>query len=471
MQVRGWKVSTFLNDIRFWILFFFLVRLTGISNAPLEIAHNWRQALTNMIARNYYNHGTDFIYPMVDMGGPNSGIIGSEFPFYNWLIYLFSLPFGFDHWYGRLINLAISSIGIYYFFKLIRATVSSEIAFHASIILIVSIWFSFSRKIMPDTFSVALVIIALYHCYTFLTRGKWRFLIYFFILITLGVLCKIPAMSLMGIITIVPFLKSVPVQRKVAVFIASIISFCLVCLWYFYWIPYLVKQYHFELFFPKNFIEGFNEVSQHIPELLEKFYFSAFFSYLAFAAFIIGLVLFIRSAHPKLKIGIVLISSIFILFIFKTGAVFPTHSYYIVPLVPVMAIIAAFFTTKLPRKYGFVLLGLIAIESMANQYRDFFVKESVKYKLESEEIANRYIPADARIIINGGASPQPIYFFNRKGWTLSSAELMQQGVIDSLSDIGASYLIVDKVDDMDFIFNGNMVFEDINFKIYRLVDE
>lgn len=49
------------------------------------------------------------------MDGTGTGIIGSEFPIFNFLSYLWFKIFGFSHWAGRLINLVTSSIGIYYF--------------------------------------------------------------------------------------------------------------------------------------------------------------------------------------------------------------------------------------------------------------------------------------------------------------------------------------------------------------------
>jgi len=42
-------VRNLFTDIRFWIFLFFLIRLVGITNAPLETGHNWRQSFTNMI--------------------------------------------------------------------------------------------------------------------------------------------------------------------------------------------------------------------------------------------------------------------------------------------------------------------------------------------------------------------------------------------------------------------------------------
>ena len=84
-MIQKEKIKLILTDIRFWILFFFILRLVGITNAPLEIGHNWRQALTSMIARNFLEGNPNLLYPRIDMAGNQTGIIGSELPFYNYL--------------------------------------------------------------------------------------------------------------------------------------------------------------------------------------------------------------------------------------------------------------------------------------------------------------------------------------------------------------------------------------------------
>ena len=84
------RLKSILTDIRFWIIFLFLLRLVGITNAPLEVGHNWRQAMTNMVARNFVDHGAHMLYPTIDMAGEKTGIIGAEFPLLNYLIYLIS---------------------------------------------------------------------------------------------------------------------------------------------------------------------------------------------------------------------------------------------------------------------------------------------------------------------------------------------------------------------------------------------
>jgi 4-amino-4-deoxy-L-arabinose transferase-like glycosyltransferase len=436
-------VLKLFKDVRFWIFLFLLLRLFGITDAPLEMGHNWRQSLTNMIARNFLEVSPNIFYPRIDMAGDLTGILGSEFPFFSYLIFIIAKIFGYDHWYGRLINLLISSVSMYYFYLLVKKYFNERISFNATLILIVSIWFSFSRKIMPDTFSVSLVIIGLYYSLQYFEKGRFYHLLLFFGLITLGVLCKIPALALVSLLAI-PLLVQFPMRRKINVFIAGTISVSIASAWYFYWVPYLVDTYHFKLYFPKGLIEGFNEIIQYPFDTLDKFWFTSFYSFIAFAVFLAGLVLmFIRK--NRLLIGLfVLVSAVFFVFILKTGSVFSLHNYYIIPYTPVMAIIAGYALSLLDIKWQTILIILISVESLANQSNDFIIKESELYKLELEKAVSDKINQNDLIIVNGGLSPQTIYFLHRKGWSVDNEKIIQPGFIENKTGRGARYLIIDK---------------------------
>jgi hypothetical protein len=155
-------------------------------------------------------------------------------------------------------------------------------------------------------------------------------------------------------------------------------------------------------------------------------------------------------------------------FIIKTGAVFPLHSYYVIPFVPLMALVAGYFISKIPLRFQYILLGLIAIEAIANQQHDFFIKDSEKYKLGLEQVAEKTIPKGDLIIINGGASPQQIYLSHRKGWTVESEKLQSTTYIDSLSTLGAKYLILDTKKFGGEIKTYPKIYTDDHFAVYDL---
>ena len=134
-----------LADIRFWIVLFFILRLYGITNPPLEIAHNWRQTTGDMVARNFYEIDNNILYPRIDMAGEKTGITGTEFSTLNYLMYLLSLVFGFHDWFGRLIVLIVSSFGILYFYKLLKLKFNEHISFYSAFLLLTSMWLMYSR--------------------------------------------------------------------------------------------------------------------------------------------------------------------------------------------------------------------------------------------------------------------------------------------------------------------------------------
>jgi hypothetical protein len=463
------NIKKILLDIRFWLAFFFLIRFIGITNAPLEIGHNWRQSLTNMIARNFLETGGDLFHPIIDMAGNGTGIIGSEFPIFNYLIYLVSLVFGYEHWYGRLINLIVSSLGIFYFYKLAKNIFNERLAFSAAIVLATSIWFSFSRKIMPDTFSVSLVLIALYCAYKFISKGQVVMLLLFFLLSCLGLLSKIPALSILSVIGVLLFVKEISNTRKLALLVTAFVSFLVASGWYFYWVPQLIENYKYQLYFPKGILEGLREIAPLIPDLLKRFYFSSLHSYVGFVAFLAGLYFVLKSQRKILQLALLIVTAVFAVFVIKTGEVFPLHNYYIIPFTTVMALVAGYFIARIPSLFQYALLLVIGIEGIANQQHDFFIKESLRYKLELESIIDPIIEKEELIVINGGSSPQDIYFSNRKGWTLSSDSIASKGLLDSLSREGAKYLILDRHKSTIEFSRYPEIFKNDNYIVQRLM--
>ena len=463
------RIAFLLKDIRFWILLFLVIRLFGITNAPLETGHNWRQALTNMIARNFLEDGANLLYPKADWAGEKSGIIASEFPFFNYLIFLAAKCFGYTHWYGRLINLIISSIGLWYFYKLLKRALNNNWAFNATLLLIASIWFSFSRKMMPDTFSVSLLIIGFYHGFRFLKEGKYIGLLYFFLFSTLGVLCKIPALSLFSVLVVVPFIKDFSISRKISLLATATLGFAIISWWYFYWSPYLAATYQFPLYFPRSLSEGFHEIMELWSLALEKFYFSAFHSFIAFVLVIRGLLMLLKAkSYNYVKYSLFIASVFFCLFAIKTGKIFPLHNYYIVPFVPVMAILGGYTLYRLTGKWRIILLVLAVVEGIANQQHDFFIKDREFYKLQLEEIASKNIEKSALVILNSGPSPQQMYFANRSGWVIRNKDLFQPHYLDSLIQKGGRYLIIDKGIKPVFTPNHTEKFSNQYYSIYEL---
>ncbi len=441
------KIGKLLCDIRFWIIFFFLLRLTGISDPPLEVAHNWRQTTVIMVSRNFYETGSDILYPRIDFAGEKTGITGMEFPILNYLIYLVAKVFGYQHWYGRLINLLVSSFGLWFFYKLVRKYFEEQASFYATIILIVSIWFQFSRKIMPDTFAMSLIIAGIYYGTNYLDaeskQKRYWFLLIYCLLIMAGALSKLPSAFLLIGFGLHFFNKDISLNRKLVFSIVSLLSLIPVIIWYFYWVPYLVKQYGFWHFFMgKNILVGFNEIIEFGLLSLSRFYDTAL-KYTGFAVFMFGLVMALINREKKVYLLFILTMLSFSVIMSKAGFTFSHHSYYIVPFVPVMALVAGYGLTKIKStQLAFTLLIAISIEGIANQQHDFWIKDNNRRIMNLEKDLDKVSKRTDLILINSGSYPTPMYFAHRKGWVDTNEKIKDENFINDLRSKGLAYIVI-----------------------------
>lgn len=467
MSVRP-NMKSIIKDFRFWVLLFFIIRMYGITNPPLEAAHNWRQSFTCMVARNFYEVDPNIFYPRIDIDGNRSGIVGCEFPLLNYMIFLVSKIFGYAHWYGRLINLIVSSLGIFCFYLILRKYFGGKTAFYSGLILLCSLWFSYSRKIMPDTFSLSLIMIGVYYATIYISENKIFPLVLFVVSSMLGGLAKLPALIILSFLIIPFILKSITPKALVILGFAMVLIVSVVVAWYYYWVPFLVNNYGFQHFFEKDIVTGISEISVHWGEALEKFYFGSFLSFIAFAIFLFGLFCSIRSKSKTLLGVFTLALLIFLFFAVKTGAVFPTHSYYILPFVPFMALIAGYGLSEI-RKNNIRIIFVVAImiESIANQQHDFRIKDSELYLLNLENIADKVSEKNDLVAFSGVYGYQQMYFAHRRGWSLDYSEWNDPIYLESIKQQGCKLLLINKKDSFAKL-NLKIIVENENYTVYKL---
>lgn len=436
----------FYTRIEFWIIVLFLIRLIGITNPPLEISHNWRQVTGLMVSRNFLEIDSNILFPRVDDHNGLSGIIGMEFPSMNYLYFIIAKIFGYSHWYGRLINLIVSSLGLLFFYKLLRQTNFNErVSFFATILLGISVWFSFSRKMMPDTYCISLMVIGLYYGIIYLKESKIYQISFYILFSTLAVLSKIPA----GIYLIIPILylfdNKIDLQRKLTLCLSTFIPLLATYLWYFRWNFKLSEDFGMWYNAGKPFLVGFNEIAQNMGRVFDNFYFDAFSGFIVFAIFIAGCCIMFYKKDRKLIVAFLSLLAVFIFYIFKSGFYFYHHNYYIIPFVPVMALIAGYALSKIYRQWiALSILILGAGESIANQQHDFFIKNSEKYKMSIEQIMDDVSSTDDLILLNGNGNPQMIYLSHHKGWNCFNEQLSDSSFIKEVISKNCKFIIIDK---------------------------
>lgn len=433
------------NNIWFWIGLFFLIRLVGITNPPLEIGHSWRQTTGLMVARNFVEVSPNILYPRIDETGGGAGIIGMEFPLLNYLIYLWSLVFGYSHWAGRLINLTVSSVGIYFFYRIVKRFFSNRVALLAAVVLLSSIWFSFSRKIMPDTFCISLMFIGSWFGLSYLLEGKAYNLILYGVFTALGVLSKIPAGIYLGLFVIPLVAREIPLRRKLVWVVPTAAVLLAVYWWYFIWNVHLSESYGNWYNSGGSIAAGADEILTNFDATLKNFYFNALHSFVFLAVFVAGLVLMVVKKEKYLLVAFFVTLAIFIVYILKSGFYFHHHNYYIIPFVPVMALVCGFALSQIQRQWivsSILLLGVT--EGILNQYHDFSIKPSEMYKLSLPNIADSVSQRNDLIIINGNGNPQQLYLTHRKGWNASDAQIADPEFVESAAKQGAKFLFINK---------------------------
>ncbi len=419
----------------------------GITNPPLEVAHNWRQTTVTMVARNYLENDSRILYPRIDVCGEKSGITGMEFPILNYLIFLISKLFGYQHWYGRAINLMISSIGIWYFYKIIKQYLNENHAFASGMLLLGSIWFAYSRKVMPDTFAVSLVFIGVYYGlkYFYEKQSILNLLIYS-IFMLLGILAKLPMGYFLMIFVVPMFQQSISLKIKSIFCIANAGIMGIVAWYYFKWVPYLIAHYGLKHFFMgKSISVGIIEIAKNWHMVLEKYYldsmhFTGFFLFLGGCWFAWKH----RKTEPLIMIILGLCTGTFLILMLKSGETFAIHSYYIVPYAPIMAFVAGFAVTKLNYKWMPFILSIVVIENIANCQHDFRLKPEFAKFENLEKDLDKHSNRNDLIFINSIEVPTPLYFSHRKGWSNRNMYIENPHYVDSLQKLGLKYIVIAK---------------------------
>lgn len=449
-----------------FLLLLFVVRLFSITHPPIESTHNWRQATVLMIARNYYEDKSTLCYPRVDENG--GAIVALELPLLSFAHAKLADFFGYQHWYSRLINLIISTLGVFYFFVFLKRYANEKIAMYASLSLAISIWFMFSRKAMADTMAMSLAIMSIYYGFQFFfnkTKSS-RYLIAYLVLCAFALLAKIPVIYAFIIFLWPLFMTSVSYRKKLAFVAVSIIPLLLAFYWYQEWGVYLSTIDNSWRNMGSPIIAGWIENMNHFSDFLERFTFSSFHSFVAFGCYLIGLFFLIKKNKKRYWGIFILLSLAFLLLIGKSGWMFHHHNYYIIPFVPVMAFVVGYALSQINYRYlAGVLMLAIVVESFLNQQHDLRWNEKNAYKLELSDIAESIIPANSKIITNN-QNPIDIYFAHREGWAVPIEDATQAN-LNYLQTLPADFLIIIKKE-ADSHFDLPVAFENEYYRIYQL---
>ncbi|MFM7729922.1 MAG: ArnT family glycosyltransferase [Flavobacteriales bacterium] len=449
------------------IALLFSIRLFHITTPPIEVSHNWRQTTSMMVARNFTDHGPDLLRPTIDETGTRVGVIGMEIPVLPAGIYLMSEVFGYDHWYGRLIVLFFSSVGIWYFFLLTRKRIQEKYAWFATLAFAFSALFHLSRKVMPDPLSLSFIIMAVYFGWEYLESGFAKHGVAFLITAFLGAGIKIPFAGYLILLSI-PFLQgSIPTKRKVVLVLLGTLALFPVLYWYFVWNPKLSVEFGQWYNSGTSLSAGMKDIATHGLEVFDRICFSPFHAYSAFALVILGVLAMIKKRESLLLRVWLWMIPVWMFFMAKSGFFFVHHGYYAMIFIPVFAWTIAFALHQFKGRWVMGFAFVLCAEAFANQQHDFFVHDRDKVKLQLESIANSCSSPADKVALVSNLNPNEFYFLHRKGWIVPADQTTPDQLL-TLATEGAKCLFVPKAKYPELRFQLPMLFENVDYVVYDL---
>lgn len=460
---------TWLKDARFWILILFLIRLENIDLPPLDV-HAYRQTHTLGVARNFLEQDANIFRPRTIVCDSREGYHPSEFPVYNYCVYLLWAMFGEQHWCFRLLSLLTASFGLWAFYRICTRWLSKEGALVAMVLFGSSIAFIYGRKGMPDVFAVSLVLIGANWGWNFLESGKnWQAVLFAWF-VSLGILSKIPAAGALSLLAVPFFDKQISIKRKVVLTAAGLIALVPVYCWYFVWLIEVEKETAHGFFFRLPFNESMRRIFiDRLSDTWHRFNPIAFQSPFTFWFCLAGLLLAILDRKWKLLTGFGLFSLIFLYFMRQVGDVFSGHEYYVIPYIPAMAMMGGYcMQTIFPNQWVLLLVmtGLAAY-SISNQKHDFFIEYKNQKFLNLKTIADQYIPPKTRVLTNGmDGSAVSLYMAHRQGWQTPD-RMRDSAWLSGESTVGLHYAIIERSVWKDTVLYP-MIYEDNEFRIYKI---
>ncbi|MFM9943978.1 MAG: ArnT family glycosyltransferase [Bacteroidia bacterium] len=395
--------------------------------------HQGAQADRASIALNYSRVSFNFFEPRVMETATREGITPCEFPIVNYTVALFYKIFGYSPFWYRFIMWCLMGIGLWAAFDLLCLWLANKWA----AFLISFTWFSssilsfYTPNFLPDTASLALMLLALRQWFIFKNYPSKSALIWFTLFATLACLVKITSLIFVIAIVSVEGFQFFKKREKPKLSGVSLIVFLLVFGWYYYcqWLEREVGGSYFlmSMAIPSSMAE--------MKEWFHIFYANWFHQIYYYPQWLfIGLgiisVPFIKEKTSlKLFAALALTGALCIYFLM--AGQFRYHDYYSITLLPVFLFFMAFGFKWLFSFSPFIafiailLVGVWGFIYAKNNFRLRYTPGEYLYQTFFEP--NDFKKIDQWLTQNGvtpnhkilaAFDPNPntlLYFLNRRG--------------------------------------------------------
>ncbi len=438
----------------------FLLRVFHLNLPILEAYNNLtRQAVSGMIARNYYRHGFCFWMPELDQGaGPY--LFNAEMPIGPYLTaVLYWLLGGVHEWAARLVSVCFSMAMLWFLYAFVKKVYGKAQAAIATGFAAVSpLCLAFSRALQPDILMLAGSAGGLYYFYRYFEEKKSRHFIFSVLLTTLAVASKAYALYLFLPLIAIAWCaqKRRLLQDPKNYFYAFIVLLTL--FWYgFMWVQGKTQHLYYDTIrydrgiAYQSFLELFS--AGNIGIFLKIF----LIHILTPAGAILFFIGFVRRSTKKEDLIFYAWFGAVFLFLLVTWRIVLRNPYYELPLVLPAAVfvgrgamvILALKDGPFGRCRGILIacLVVIAIPSLLYFYRGLYSLPPERNAiLAAGKAAQAKTSPDELLIASYEGGPALLYYCDRKGWELDLSGSAGDPVdkLEALRNRGASAFVTIK---------------------------
>lgn len=419
-------------------------------NLPPAGFHQWRQAHTLAVARNFHEESMNLFLPRIDGRGAESGITGMEFPLVNYTIALGYRIFGEHDWVGRGTLLLFSLLALFFAFHFFRQLFSSPLM---GLLGVFSLIFSplfmyYSAVVIPDPASLALVFAFLYLLLRWEAEEKPAYFYGALGFLLLAGLIKVSALMYGPLMAFFLFRKKSWMGLLLAAGVVVLVGG-----WYAYanYLSFLHHNFDFKLhpamaWDVRMFLRVARKVfTQWLPEL--------YLNYAQFGFFVAGLFMLARKKMTlPPKTGQIirwmgLCTGVYLLSMFPQ---FEIHDYYMILALPFLISLVILgmksladraVQTRFGSRWLIAALLLVMVLGMGRALPRFRQRSPELEKI-GPYLASLHLPDKALFIAASDDSPCIyLYFMHKKGWAVRedvNGEAFQTMVLQ-----GAQYLVSD----------------------------
>ena len=447
--------------IWFWAMLVglnFLLHAPYFSLPPASV-HVWRQSDTMAVARNFYEEDMNILRPRVNRRGATDGVTGMQFPAYEWLVAGAYSIFGFHEALPRLLNWLIYMAGVVAFYHLARQVSGAK---HLGF---VGAWclawspemYYHGINALPDILALTCSVAGLLWFVRWRETPRPSLLLLSLLAVTLGGLTKLQYLAVGFPITVFVG-RDALTRRYSAGQLGQLAAYAglavgLPLAWYTYALRLIetsgLTSFGLELRPAADLATGLKIIKRNLlsdwPELL--------LGYGSLGLLLLGLGRLVRRppvAHPWFVPGLVWAAGLAAYYLIELHQM-RGHTYYMLPLLPLLLLLAAWGAAWLQtsaRISVYLLISLLAIQPLWALARVNWGRWMQPPDVPTELFASASrialsaaIPDSALCVVGPDYTGCVyLYFLHKKGFVFEDPALLTAPQLAAFQRQGARYL-------------------------------